>query len=71
MKKKVVDDEGPSGLCILCGKPPKPTERVDSRKDFVCSHCVLWLVEHPRSIGERIEDTLNTERHSEPVPETE
>jgi hypothetical protein len=55
MKKKL---ESPSGLCLLCGKSSKPMEHVDSNKDFVCSYCVLYLVEHPRKQGERIEDVL-------------
>ena len=48
------------GLCLLCWKPPTKTDKVASEnKDFVCSHCTQYLLEHPRKCGESFEDVLD------------
>ncbi len=52
--------EGPQGLCLLCFKGPSKKDRVVSGdKDYVCSRCTQYLLEHPRKYGENIEDVLD------------
>ncbi len=51
------------GLCLLCWKVPSKKDHVVSDdKDFVCSRCTQYLLEHPRKSGESLEDVLETLR---------
>jgi hypothetical protein len=59
MAKKKQEDSITKGLCLVCGKPPLKTERISKEKDFVCSKCTQYLLEHPRKSGESIEEVLN------------
>ncbi len=56
-KKK--NSEHVEGLCLLCGQVPKKDKAIREDKDFVCSGCTQYLLEHPRKSGENIEDVLN------------
>lgn len=56
-KKKTEKEEGIKGLCLLCKKgPSKKDFVVREDKDFVCSICTQYLLEHPRRSGESIEE---------------
>jgi hypothetical protein len=53
--------ESIEGVCLLCKKGPSKKDIVVSQdKDFVCSVCTQYLVEHPRRLGESIEEVLST-----------
>jgi len=44
--------------CLICNRLERKIERVNPENEFICSKCVLWLVNHPRRQFETKKESL-------------